>query len=864
VSLPGRPSEPPRAASRLIRFFLRHEDSEGRGAEFDELFHWAAEERGLASARRAYWLHLGRSLPGLIMNFIYWECAMLKNYLTVAWRNIIRHKGISFINVVGLALGMACSLLIFLWVDKQVSYDRSQLNRDRIVRLEEGDWVDLPTSYRKVFDSVPEIEKYVQFDSWEKPTLRCGEKLFDAQNLVFADDAVFDVFNFSFLNGSPANAFKDPYSLVLSQSEARRLFGPDNPMGKTVIYENTFHFTVTGVVEDTDDFHIEWRALAPFKSLPVITGQDRFLDENNDNFPIYFLLRPNSDVPAFEKKISAALNALRSRPAIFHLRPFGEIYFSRDVLHEKGIKHGNLSLVIVFAAVAVLILLIACVNFINLVTARSSSRAKEISVRKAAGAVRKNLIFQFLGEASLTVFIALFLALVLVILLRPFFAGLVEESLTIDWTGGKWLAGLLVVFLFASLASGLFPAFYLSSLKPAALMREKGIKRGGRATFRIALIVFQFAVATFLIIGVLGVLRQMDYMKKKDLGFNQNQVLIVPLKGDLKEKTQVLRARLQEGKTIGEKKGVFKQRLLQSPDIRGVTFTSQVPGTLTTTNTWTVNGQPRPMIIMNTDPDFLDVMGLELVDGRNLSWDMSSDLGLSYVINEEAVPFLGLGSPLGKTVRANFGQSRIVGIVKNFHFRSLHRKIEPMGIVWFDGWADTAIIKVAGQNIGGAVAHIRDVWAEVCPEAPFSYSFMDETVGRLYTTEDRLSRILKSFVALAIFLSCLGLFGLSAYVAEQKTKEIGIRKVLGAKEAEIVILLSRDFSRWVLLANLFAWPVSYYALTKWLQSFAYRASLGFGTFLLASVLALMIAWMTVGWQSIKAARSNPADAIRHE
>jgi putative ABC transport system permease protein len=855
---------PPRTASRLIRFFLRHEDTEGRGAEFDELFQWAEEERGLFFARQAYWLHLALSLPGLTMNFIYWETAMLKNYLTVAWRNIIRHKGISFINVVGLALGMTCSLLIFLWVDKQLSYDRSQLNRDRIVRLEEGDWADLPTSYRKVFDTLPEIERYVQFSSWEEPTLRCGEKLFDARDLVFADDAVFDVFNFSFLSGSPENALKDPYSLVLSQSEAQRLFGTEDPMGKTIIYNNSFHFTVTGVVEDADDFHLEWRALAPFKSLPVIKGSERFLDENNDNFPTYFLLRPNTDVPAFEKKITAALNAIRSRPAVFYLRPFGEIYFSRDVLHEKGIKHGNLSLVIIFAAVAVLILLIACVNFINLVTARSSSRAKEISVRKAAGAVRKNLIFQFLGEASLTVFIALFLALILVTLLRPFFVGLVGESLTIDWTSGKWLAGLVVIFLFTSLASGLFPAVYFSSFEPAALMRERGIKRGGRATFRAVLIVFQFAVATFLIIGVLGVLRQMDYMKKKDLGFNQDQVLIVPLKGDLKETPQVLRARLKEGKIIGEKKGVFKQRLLQNPNIRGVTFTSQVPGTLTTTNTWKVNGEPRPMIIMNTDPDFLDVMGLELVDGRNLSWDMSSDIGLSYVINEEAVPFLGLGPPLGKTVRANFGQSQIVGIVKNFHFRSLHRKIEPMGIVWFDGWADTVIIKVAGRNIGGAIAHIRSVWAEVCPEAPLSYSFMDETVGRLYTTEDRLSRLLKSFMGLAIFLSCLGLFGLSAYVAEQKTKEIGIRKVLGAREAEIVFLLSRDFSRWVLLANLFAWPVAYYALTKWLQSFAYRTNLGFGTFVIASVSALMIAWMTVGWQSFKAARANPADAIRHE
>lgn len=852
---------------RLIRFFLRHEDAEGRAAELDELFKEETLERGPKSARRSYRIQFVLSLPGLITNFILWEAAMLKNYLTIAWRNIVKYKGISLINVAGLALGMACSLLIFIWVDGQMHTDRFQPNADRIFRLEQGDWADLQTSYRKVLGTFPEVEKFVQFSAWEKPIFRIGDRLFDSREFVFADDAVFDVFEFTFLRGGPDSAFADPYSLVLSRSEAERLFGPEDPMGQTVVLENTFPFTVTGIVEDPDDFHLEWRAMGPFRSLPALKRRPNFLNERNDNFPTYLLLRPQTNVAALTEKLTAAINAIRGDdgPAEFSLRPFRDIYFARDaVVREKGVKHGNMSLVILFSAVAVLILLIACVNFINLVTARSSSRAKEISVRKAAGAVRKNLVVQFLGETSLTVLVSLALALVLVAALLPSFVRLTGEPLDIDWTTGKWLGGILAVFLFTAMVSGLGPALYLSSLEPVTLMRGRLGRPGRRASFRTVLTVFQFAVATFLTIGALVVLGQFDYLVSQGLGFDQEQVLLVPLKGELKESLPVLRARLKEGKTFGETKRVFKQRLLQSPDIRGVTFITQSPGELTNTNTWDVRGEEKPMIIMQTDPDFLDVMGLQLVEGRDLSWDRESDMGLSYLVNEEAVPFLGLDPLFGETFRANFGRSQVVGVVKNFHFQSLHRKIGPLAIVWFDAWTDTAVIKVSGTGIAGAIAHVRDVWGEVNPNAPFSYAFMDETIGRLYAAEARLGRILRIFVGLAVLLSCLGLFGLSAYIAAQKTKEIGIRKVLGAKASEIVILLSKDFSRWVLLANLFAWPAAYFITEKWLQGFAYRIRLGAGPFLLASVSALAVALLTTSFQAVKAASANPAAAIRHE
>jgi putative ABC transport system permease protein len=861
------PAEPPGLIRRLIRFLLRNEEATGREAEFEELFVEEARRHGFGRARRAYRRQFVLSLPGLITNFILWEVAMFKNYLTIAWRNIVKNKGISFIKVGGLALGIACSLLIFLWVDKEMSTDKSQPRADRIYRLEEGDWADLQTSYRKVFDSFPEIEKYVQFSSWEKPVLRVGDRLFDSRDLVFADDTVFDIFDFTFLRGSPERALADPYSLVLAQSEARRLFGPEDPLGRTVILDSKFSFTVTGVVKDPDDFQLEWRALAPFKCLPALKARPDFLNAHNDNFPTYLLLRPHTDAAALTRKLTQTLNTLRGEagPALFRLRPFRDIYFSRDaVVREKGVKHGNMNLVVLFSAVAILILLIACVNFINLVTARSSSRAKEISVRKATGAVRKDLIVQFLGETAVTVLAALALALILVAVFLPSFSRLTGRPIGVDWTAGKWLGGILAVFLFTALASGLGPALYLSSLEPVALMKGGSRRTGHQALFRTVLTVFQFAVAIFLIVGALVVLGQVNYLKAKGLGYDREQVLLVPLKGELKESMPVLRARLREGKTFGETKADFKRRLLQDPDIRGITFIGDSPGELTNTNTWLVRGEKRPMIIMQTDPDVVDVLGLKLVDGRNLSWKMRTDLGLSYLVNEEAVPYLGLDPLFGETFQANFGPSQVVGVVKNFHFQSLRQKIGPMAIVWFDGWTNTAVIKVSGANISRTIAHIRRAWEEVNPQAPFSYSFMDETVGKLYAGEVRLGQILKLFVGLAVLLSCLGLFGLSAYIAGQKTKEIGIRKVLGARVPEIVALLSRDFSRWVLLANLFAWPAAYFIIQKWLQGFAYRIQLGVGPFLVAAGFALLAALATVSFHSVKAATANPVDAIRYE
>jgi len=858
---------PPPLAESLAGRALDEGERSVRLGDLEERYQYLVQERGVRRARAWYRRQVLQLVMVATINHIIWSFIMFKSNLITAWRNIAKYKGISLINVTGLALGMACALMIFIWVDGEMSMDRYQPNADRIFRLEQGDWANLQTSYRKVLRTFPEVEKFVQFSSWEKPIYRVGDKLFDSRQLVFTDDEVFDVFKFNFLRGKSDSAFADPYSLVLSSSEAKRLFGPEDPLGKTVILDNTFTFTVTGVIEDPDDLHIECRALGPFKSLPALKGRQNFLDSrSNDNFPTYLLLRPQTNVERLTEKLTSAINAIRGEdgPREFRLRPFRDIYFARDTVVEAGTKHGNLNLVILFSTVAILILLIACVNFVNLVTARSSSRGKEISVRKAVGAARKNLVIQFLGETMLLVFVSLVFALFLVVSLLPSFSILTGETLDVDWINGKLLIGILSVFLFTALVSGLGPALYLSSLEPVALMRRKSSQSTRKISFRAALTVFQFAVAIFLTTSALVVLGQFNFLISQGLGFDREQVLLVPLKGELNESLQVLRSRLKEGKFFGETKSIFKQRLLQSLDIRGVTFINQCPGELSNTNTWEVRDEKKPMIIMQTDPDFLEVMGLELVKGRDLSWNRGSDLGLSYLVNEEAVPYLGLDPLFEETFQANFGQSRVVGVVRNFNFQSLHRKIGPLAIVWFDGWTDTAVIKVSGSNISGTIAHIQRAWEDVNPNAPFSYTFMDESIGRLYAGEARLGRILKIFVGLAVFLSCLGLFGLSSYIAVQKSKEISIRKILGAKVSEIVLLLSKDFSQWIFLANLFAWPAAFYITEKWLQGFAYRIRLSSGPFLLAFVSVLVVALLTTGFQAIKAATVNPVETIRHE
>jgi putative ABC transport system permease protein len=846
----------PRLGYWLLKLFSSTDDRVEILGDFAEGYTIKLGEKGRVLSWIWFWAQIALILPVLIKNKLYWSVMMFESYLKSAFRNLHRHKWVSFIKVSGLALGMTCAILIFLWVNQQFGFDKSQKNADRIYRLEAVDWVDMATAFRNALTQFPEILEFVQFNSWERPTLKYRDRLFEMDNFVFADHNVFDVFSFSFLQGKSEKALEAPFSLVLTESEARRIFGNEDPVGKMIKYDNTFDFTVTAIIEDVDDFHIEVKAMASFEDLPIIKARKNFLNEHNWNFATYLMLADYVDIPKIEDKVSGLINDMlrslggqtRFEETDFFLRPFNEIYFANNLKAERGVKHGNRQMVFLFSAIALFILMIACVNFINLTTARSSVRGKEISIRKVVGANRRNLIWQFMGETLLLSLIALSVSIILVRFVLPRFNLLVGENLILDLFNGKFVLGILAIFIVAGFFAGVYPAFHLSAMMPNQIL--KGQLRSGVKTspLRKVLIVFQFSIAIFLIGGTLIVFRQIDFMMKQDLGFNQEQILNVPLKGEL----------------LGASKELFKQRLLQHPDILKLSFASQEPGEITNTNTWAVRGERKSMKIVNTDPDYVDLMELEILDGRNLSWQLNSDRATKYIINEAAAKFLGFESPVGEMVSANFGESEIIGVVKDYHFNSLHNAIIPMAIVWYERWADIAHIKISGRNTSRCISHIETVWSEMCPDFLITFEFLDESFAARYHQEKRLAEILRVFVFLSVILSCLGLFGLSAFIAERRTKEIGIRKVLGSSVVGIVFLLSKDFSRWILYANAFAWPMVYFVARTWLQNYPFRTNLSFWIFIISTGIALGVALFTISYHSIRAATANPVHSLRYE
>lgn len=780
---------------------------------------------------------------------------MFINYIKVAIRNIIKHKGISFINIFGLAVGMTCAILIILWVQVQLSYDSGQVNRDRLYRLESESWVVMPPYLRETAVVFPEVEQAIRFYFWVEPTLKHNENIFTVTEFALVDDPVFEVFNFDFIAGNPETALESPFSLILTESIAKRLFRDDDPMGKMVQMNNRYDYTVTGVIKDVKKFHMYINAFASVNDMTRLAGNNDFLTSRNYNFSIYLLVHPEANIPDLIQKINArAAEADRYQGDSLLLRPFNDIYFANFLQHEKNTKHGNIHLVVVFSIIAVLILVIACINFVNLTIAKTKTREKEIAVRKVVGARRSSIQKQFFGETLIIVLISLLLALFLTRLLLPSFNTLTGEDISLFPFNLELIFLISGVMVFTAFVSGIYPSFYLSVLEPVLVLKGKSGKGRKSSILSKLLIAFQFVISISLIIATITVVKQLNYMQDSDLGMNYEQTLTSTLRG---EKFQGDREKILSSKQA------FKERLLTNPAIRGVTFLNQLPGRITNTWTWALPDREDgiPVRVINADPDFIDLMEIEVIEGRNFSYETQTDLDYRFLMNQEAIKQLGLPDPVGSTT--NSGAYTIIGVVKDFHYNSLHTRIEPMAISW-SYWTRRACIKMAGNNIRDTIQHVENVYKEFCPGFALEYSFLDETFARQYESEKRLEKLLQYFVSLAIIISCLGLFALTAFVAEQKTKEIGIRKVLGSTKTGIFLLLSKSFTKWVLIANIISWPIAYYILDNWLKSFAYRININVMIFVLSGLLALLIALLTVGYQAIRAASANPVDCLRYE
>ena len=800
---------------------------------------------------------------------------MILNYFKIAVRNILRHKVYSIINIAGLSVGMACTILILLWVQYELSFDCYHENAGRIFRLAVD--IDFGKMRGKFAISnyiaglalkadYPEVLEAVRFQRVrDKVSIQYNSRKFYGSDIFIVDNSIFDIFTFPLIRGDPKTALKSPFSIVISEEEANAVFGDENPIGKVFNVENKYDFTVTGVIKSVPrNSHFRFDVLVSFETLNHLYGErkDEIVQNwlNHDNYT-YLLLQEGFDYkkleekfPAFiEKHTGEKLRALGGKLDYF-LQPLTSIHLHSD-LDEEITENKDISYIYVSFTIALFILFIACINFMNLSTARSAGRTTEVGIRRALGATRSQLIIQFFGESFLISFIALILALCIIELILPTFRSLSGSHLSLNIVSLPWLfMGLTGFPLFVGMLAGSYPATFLSSFQPVQILKGKMRTGPTGSRFRRIMVLVQFSISIALIAGTGIVFSQLNYMKEKKLGFNREYIVVIPFGGN----------------SIRQSIDHILTTLTSHSQIREAAASSNIPGQLPARHLFVPEGfnldQSQMMDHISISPNFIPTMGIKIAAGRNFSSLSGNDDSDTILINEESARRFGWDNPVGKTIRnlSDNKTKKIIGVVRDFHLRSLHYGISPLYIDYVPSRFRFISIKLIPGDISKTLAFLNKKWQEIDPEHTFEYFFLDKTFDSQYKAEDRLIRIFSYFTFLAIFIGCSGLFGLSSYTSEQRTKEIGIRKALGASISGITLLLSKEFTKWVLMANLIAWPLAYLAMNRWLQNFAYRINIGLGTFVLSALLAFIIALLTVGYQAVKAARANPVDALRYE
>ena len=805
---------------------------------------------------------------------------MLKNYIKIALRNLRRNKLYSVLNITGLAIGITCCMLILLYVQDELSYDRFHEKSTRIYRATTHfvlkdrimDFASTAHVQGPMFkEAYPEVENYVRFNSYgSRRMIRYEDVSYAEEKFIWVDNSVFDVFSFNLIKGNPKEALTKPNMVVITEDIAEKYFGDQDPIGKNLRIHNDELYMVTGIVENIPtNSHIRPDFLASFITLDLQPTGNAAADlVNNVDYYTYLLLEEGADYKALEQKfvgfIEKYLSPLISSiggSARYDLQPLTSIYLHSDLENELE-RTGDIAYVWLFSGIGLFILLLACLNFMNLSTARSANRAKEVGLRKVVGAQRAQLIKQFIGESMILTFIAILLSLFLVFFTLPIFNNISGKNLAMTYLSNPvLLLGLFGFFIIVSLIGGSYPAFFLSAFRPVEVLQGR-LRRGAKnSVLRIALVSLQFTVSIVLIIGTLIVNKQLNYVRNKNLGYDKDHIIALRIRN---EETQ-------------KRHEALRNALLTNPNILSVSASSSLPLGQNSFSAHHIAGQPlSEMIMLHTqivDEHFIDTYNMEIVEGRNFSRDFPTDLQEAIIVNEATVRKLGWqDEALGKEIDALMSMTemktyRIIGVIKDYHFLSLHEEIQPLVLYNanpYGGDYYRMSLRVRPENIQGTIGFLRSKWREFDSQYPLEFAFLDDQYDALYRAEERLGKLFGYFTALAILIGCLGLFGLSAYSAEQRTKEIGIRKVLGATTSNVTMLLVREFTKWVLLAVLIAWPVGYYIMNTWLQNFAYRIGLGVDTFLLAALLALVIAIMTVTYQAVKAAVANPVESLKYE
>lgn len=804
---------------------------------------------------------------------------MFRNYLKTAWRNIRKNKLFSAINILGLSLGIALCFIIMLYVQDELSYDRFNKNADNIARVvfqadinggKINESVCMPPVAETMKNDFPQVLDATRIQDQGSSKIIYKDKVFKDDHFANADANVFSIFTLPMIKGDAKTALLQPHTVVMTESTAKKYFGVEDPIGKTIIVtaDDNKPYIVTGVIKDmpvNSHFH--------FDILGSMISNERASEYTwmSGGFHTYLLLKPGTDIkqieagfpamvkkymgPAIQQAMGLSLNDFitKGNSLGFTLQPLTDIHLHSDTTTEFE-PGGNEMYVYIFAGVAIFMLLVACINFINLSTAGASKRAKEVGVRKVAGSGRFQLIKQFLSESILITFFALLIAFAIVKLALPAFNNISGKQLTFDV---KPILAFVGLGLIVGILAGIYPAFYLSSFKPIAVLKGKLTTTHKSFGLRSSLVVFQFFISVALIIGTIVVYQQMKYIQNKDLGFNKDQIITIP-----------------NSYVLGSNEEVFKQQMLQDPRIVNATTSWYKPAGPSNYNNALAYPQGNDNLVVNgvdfhVDEQYIPTMGMTMVSGRNFSKEFTTD-SFGIILNETAAKTFGWNNTtaLNKTIiRQNTERGRniayhVIGVIKNFNFKSLHEAISPLYMTLYPEGG--LIFKTKTTDVAGLLATMKKNWDSYKTEEPFSYSFMDDLFNKTYATEQKTGTILNLFSILTIFVACLGLFGLVTYTAERRTKEIGIRKVLGASVTQVTQMLSKEFLKLVIIASLIAFPAAWWAMNKWLQSFAYRIDISWWVFAIAGISALVIALITVSFQAIKAALSNPVKSLRTE
>ncbi|HPG39594.1 MAG TPA: ABC transporter permease [bacterium] len=802
---------------------------------------------------------------------------MIKNYFKIAVRNLLKYKSYAIINLLGLSIGMASVILIMLYVNFETSFDIYNKNADRIYRVTR-EWFnsDGSTSIYFGFVAPPiaplfkndfeQVEQAVRIAQAGIANLKYQDKIYQAE-MLSADPEVFDVFTFPFIQGDPASALQIPNGLVLTQSTAQKIFGNKNPLHQILILPVTkdiqIDLIVTGIINDPPvNSHFHFEALNSMVGLRQFYGEEEFSNWGSNNYATYILLKEGANVENINRAIPQFLIKHLGDNAnewnTLHLQPLKNIHLHSH-LDAEFEPNGNIIYVYILSIIAVIILMLACVNFINLATARSTTRVKEIGIKKVVGANRRQIIVQFLGETFILSIMSLLIAIGILVILRPviqnFFGFTILEN---NVTG--LILPVISLSVIVGLFAGSYPAFYMAQFPPLLILRAFQQSRTLKSSLRKALVISQFSISIILMICLGVVFEQLNYCKNKDLGFDKEQLLNLPANREMIDNYEA-----------------FKARLMQNPNIAGVTASKRVPSAgLADNSEATVYFDKKEMTLgfrlanVRVNYDFLQVYGIKLAAGRDFDQTYATDNGYAFILNETAVQKIGWKSPseaLDQPMTYGGLRGQIIGVIKDFHYESFHKSIAPFMLFIAPDDFNTITIKLAPQThntFQETAAFLKSIWQEYLPNDTFHYTFLNDRYNRLYNTEQKQGNLLTLFSLLAIFISCLGLLGLVSFFTQRKTKEIGIRKALGASIPGIILYLTSSYIKWIVMANIIAFPVAWYAMNKWLQNFAYHVNMKMWVYLVAAATVLLIAMLSVSWQVIRAATANPVEALRYE